>query len=53
MSTAEAMPSAEELKLCCASAYHNAVALILGDSYPGGSDAAPRSFPRLGPASRC
>ena len=40
MSTAEAMPSAEELKLCCASAYQrDAVALILGDSYhPGGLD---------------
>ena len=40
MSTAEALPSAEELKLCCASAYQrDAVALILGDSYhPGGLD---------------
>jgi arsenite methyltransferase len=40
MSTAEAMLSAEELKLCCASAYQrDAVALILGDSYhPGGLD---------------
>ena len=40
MSTAEAMPSAEELKLCCASAYQrDAVALILADSYhPGGLD---------------
>jgi arsenite methyltransferase len=40
MSTAEAMPSAAELKLCCASAYQrDAVALILGDSYhPGGLD---------------
>jgi ubiquinone/menaquinone biosynthesis C-methylase UbiE len=40
MSTAEAMPSAEELKLCCASVYQrDAVALILGDSYhPGGLD---------------
>ncbi len=34
------MPSAEELKLCCASAYQrDAVALILGESYhPGGLD---------------
>src|SRR5206468_3038742 len=40
MSTAEALPSAEELKLCCASAYQrDAVVLILGDSYhPGGLD---------------
>src|SRR6266542_5343114 len=40
MSTAEALPSAEELKLCCASAYQrDAVALILGESYhPGGLD---------------
>jgi arsenite methyltransferase len=50
MSTAEAMPSAEELKLCCASAYQrDAVALILGDSYhPGGLDLTRRLARSLG-----
>jgi arsenite methyltransferase len=50
MSTAEAIPSAEELKLCCASAYQrDAVALILGDSYhPGGLELTRRLARTLG-----
>jgi hypothetical protein len=40
MSVSEDLPAADDLKVCCATAYqHDAVALILGESYhPGGLD---------------